>query len=61
MQKNTHKLKCTFLPCRQQRGKIIDVGGNNVDNFSALWATTLKNYQHCRQQCEIITTTQIDI
>jgi hypothetical protein len=51
----------TFPRCRQQRGQIICVVGNNANHFSALWATTLKNYQRCRQQRKIITTTRINI
>jgi hypothetical protein len=31
-----------FLRCRQQRGKMIGVVGNNGNHFSALWATKLK-------------------
>jgi hypothetical protein len=45
--------------CRQQRGKIIAVVGNNADHFSALWAITLKNIQRCQQQRKIIATTRI--
>jgi hypothetical protein len=39
---------------------MIDVVGNNADNFSALWATTLKNFWHCQQQRGLITTTWIN-
>jgi hypothetical protein len=40
-------------------GKIIGTVGNNVENFSALWATTWKNAHHCGQQQERIATKQI--
>ncbi len=62
-----------FQRCGLQRGKMIGVVGNgaekhtygivgnNADQFSALWATILKNFRRCRQQRGIITTTRIDI
>jgi hypothetical protein len=39
---------------------MIDVVGNNADNFSALWATTLKICWHCQQQRGLISTTWIN-
>ncbi len=40
---------------------MTGVVGNNANHFSALWATTLTNFWHCRQQYRIITTTWIKI
>jgi hypothetical protein len=40
---------------------MTGIEGNNADNFSKLWATTLKDFQHCRQQRGTITTMQINI
>jgi hypothetical protein len=37
---------------------MIDVAGNNMEHFSALWATTQKNVQRCGQQRRRIATMQ---
>jgi hypothetical protein len=37
---------------------MIGVVGNNMEHFSALWATTRKNVQRCRQRRRRIATTQ---
>jgi hypothetical protein len=54
MQENTHELKLehitALLPTTQKKGKMVAVVDNNVEHFSALWATTSKNVQRCGQQ-----------
>jgi hypothetical protein len=60
MQKN-------YRRCGQQCRKtpeirvLLHIVGNNADHFSALWATTLKNFGHCWQQHKIISTMRINI
>jgi hypothetical protein len=47
IQKNTHELNLehitALLPTTQKKEKMVAVVDNNVEHFSALWATTREN------------------